>query len=75
MIAKGLINGRFQLMFILFIPVFWVQIWSYFDPEESLLWGKWWMYKEEPEKSEGAIRYTKMMCMIVLTVIFAFGLF
>ncbi|MCM3243267.1 hypothetical protein M3598_10970 [Cytobacillus oceanisediminis] len=50
-------------------------IWSYFDPEESLLWGKWWMYKEEPEKSEGAIRYTKMMCMIVLTVIFAFGLF
>ena len=68
----------FLLMFILVIPIYGVLIWSYFDPEESLLWGKRWIYKEEPEISEGAIRYTKMMflvSMIVLTVIFAFGLF
>lgn len=70
--------AEFLLRFILFIPVYWVLIWSYFDLEESLLWGKRWIYKEEPEISEGAIRYTKMMflvSMIVLTVIFAFGLF
>ncbi|WP_370222989.1 hypothetical protein [Cytobacillus sp.] len=64
----------FILMFILFIPVYGVLIWSYVDPEESLLWGKRWMYKEEPEISEGAIRYTKLMSLvsiILLTVIFA----
>lgn len=68
----------FLLMFFLVIPIYGVLIWSYFDPEESLLWGKRWIYKEEPEISEGAICYTKMMflvSMIVLTVIFAFGLF
>ncbi|MGV3263609.1 hypothetical protein [Cytobacillus oceanisediminis] len=68
----------FLLMFILVIPIYGVLIWSYFDPEESLLWGKRWMYKEEPEIAEGAICYTKMMSlvsMIVLTVIYAFGLF
>ncbi len=66
----------FLLMFILVIPIYGVLIWSYFDPEESLLWGKRWMYKEEPEISEGAIRYTKIMSlvsMILLTVIFAFA--
>lgn len=46
----------FLLMFILVIPIYGVLIWSYFDPEESLLWGKRWIYKEEPEISEGAIR-------------------
>ncbi|WP_254178472.1 hypothetical protein [Cytobacillus oceanisediminis] len=50
----------FLLMFILVIPIYGVLIWSYFDPEENLLRGKRWMYKEEPEISEGAIRYTKM---------------
>ncbi|MBT2686837.1 hypothetical protein J7I93_01430 [Bacillus sp. ISL-47] len=57
------------LVFILFIPVYGVLLWSYFDPEESMLWGKRWMYEEEPEISEGAIRYTKMMSLVVMAVI------
>lgn len=46
--------------FILAIPVYGVLIWSYFCPQESLLFGKRWMYKEEPEISGSAIRYIKI---------------
>nr|WP_242450784.1 hypothetical protein [Priestia endophytica] len=52
------------LSFILFIPVYAVLIWSYFDPEESLLFGKRWMYQEDPEPSPAAIRYIKVMSLI-----------
>ncbi|MEK3979261.1 hypothetical protein MKY37_09190 [Psychrobacillus sp. FSL K6-2836] len=44
-------------------------IWSYYYPKESLLFGKRWMYKEDPELSEGAIRYTKVASLISLIVI------
>lgn len=65
--------GEIFIGFILLIPIYGVLIWSYFCPEESLLWGKRWMYKEEPEISQGAIRYTKvasLVSVIVLTLIF-----
>ncbi|MGG0658587.1 hypothetical protein [Rummeliibacillus pycnus] len=61
------------LAFILMIPLYVIFIWTYFDPEESILFGKRWMYKEEPELSEGVIRYTEiasMVSIIFLTVIF-----
>lgn len=62
------------VVFIVFmIPMYGLLIWTYFCPEESLLWGKRWMYKEEPEISEGAIRYTKiasLTAIVVLTIIF-----
>ncbi|HWI48600.1 MAG TPA: hypothetical protein VNU45_10300 [Rummeliibacillus sp.] len=61
------------LAFILMIPLYVVLIWTYFDPEESILFGKRWMYKEEPELSEGVIRYTKIASLasiIFLTIIF-----
>ncbi|MCK1999467.1 hypothetical protein MPH47_19930 [Psychrobacillus psychrodurans] len=51
------------------MPLNAVLIWSYFYPEESLLFGKRWMYKEDPELSEGAIRYTKVTSLISLIVI------
>lgn len=44
-------------------------VWSYYYPKESLLFGKRWMYKEDPELSEGAIRYTKVASLISLIVI------
>lgn len=65
--------GEIFIVFILLIPLYGVLIWSYFCPEESLLWGKRWMYKEEPEISEGAIRYIKvasLISVIVLTLVF-----
>jgi len=61
------------LAFILMIPLYVVLIWTYFDSEESILFGKRWMYKEEPELSEGVIHYTKIASLasiIFLTIIF-----
>jgi uncharacterized BrkB/YihY/UPF0761 family membrane protein len=58
-------------LFVL-IPLYGVLLWIYFCPEESALWGRRWMYKEEPEVTEGAIRYAKIasvISMVVLTLI------
>ena len=52
------------LLIILMIPLYGSIIWSYFCPEESLLFGKRWMYKEEPELSNSVIRYTKFTSLI-----------
>ncbi|MFJ8513176.1 hypothetical protein [Lysinibacillus xylanilyticus] len=52
------------LLIILMIPLYGSIIWSYFYPEESLLFGKRWMYKKEPELSNTLIRYTKFTSMI-----------
>lgn len=66
------------LFFIFMIPMYGVLIWTYFCPGDSLLWGKRWMYKEEPEVSEGAIRYAKVASLtviVVLTIIFGVLIF
>lgn len=66
------------LVFILSIPLYAVLIWTYLEPRESLLWGKRWMYKEEPELSEGAIRYTKVasaISVVFLTILLTMLLF
>lgn len=56
--------GDIIIGFIIIIPLYGVLIWSYFNPKESLLWGKRWMYLEEPEISDGAIRYIKVASLI-----------
>ncbi|WP_442600061.1 hypothetical protein [Neobacillus sp. D3-1R] len=48
---------------IILIPLYGVLIWTYRCPEESILFGNRWMYKEEPEISKTAIRYTKFASM------------
>jgi hypothetical protein len=61
-------------LFVL-IPLYGGLLWIYFCPEESLLWGRRSMYKEEPEVTEGAIRYAKIASVIsmgVLTLILIF---
>lgn len=66
------------LMLILCIPLYVVLIWTYFEPRESLLWGKRWMYTEEPEISEAAIRYTKaasVISIVALTIFLGMSLF
>ena len=52
------------ILSILLIPVYGLLLWSYFEPEEALLFGNRWMYKEDPEPSEKWIRYTKFTSMI-----------
>ena len=54
------------LLFILMLPIYGLVIWSYIYPEESILFGKRWMYKEEPELSDEVIRYTKFASMVVM---------
>ncbi|KPN96342.1 hypothetical protein [Lysinibacillus sp. ZYM-1] len=44
--------------------VYGVLIWTYFNPEESLLKGRRRMYKEEPQLTESAIRNTKAKALI-----------
>jgi len=66
------------LIFILSIPFYAVLIWAYLEPRESLLWGKRWMYTEEPELSEEAVRFTKMSSVVfavVLTIVLLILLF
>jgi hypothetical protein len=57
---------------IIMIPIYGSLIWAYFCPEETLLFGNRWMYKEEPEISNTYIRYIKfasMTAMIGLPII------
>lgn len=51
--------AQFIVLTILLIPFYGLLIWSYFEPEEALLFGNRWKYKEDPEPSEKMIRYTK----------------
>lgn len=52
------------ITFILLIPVYGFFLWSYFCPEESILFGRRWLYKEEPEISNEAIRFMKFASMV-----------
>jgi hypothetical protein len=51
---------------ILLIPVYGLLLWGYIQPEESMLFGKRWMYKEDPEPSIKAIRYVKFSTMTAM---------
>lgn len=57
------------IIVVLMIPVYGILIWTYLYPRESLLWGRKSMYKEEPEFTEGAIRYAKLGSVIFMVVI------
>jgi hypothetical protein len=50
--------GDIYIVFVLFIPIFGMLFWSYHYPEDSLLWGKRWMFKEEPELTDIILLYT-----------------
>ncbi|WP_176215194.1 hypothetical protein [Cytobacillus gottheilii] len=51
---------------VISIPVYGLLIWMYLEPEESMLAGKRWMYQEEPEVSDSAIRYTKFLSVTTM---------
>ncbi|WP_196121303.1 hypothetical protein [Anaerobacillus alkaliphilus] len=69
--------GEIIILFITLIPLYIVLIWTYFNPEESMLYGQRWMYKEQPEFSKRAIKYTKFVSVnfIVLLTTFLIGSF
>jgi hypothetical protein len=51
---------------VLMIPVYALLLWTYFNPEESMLRGQRWMYTEEPEVSRAAIRYAKFLSLFIM---------
>ena len=54
---------------ILSIPLYAIFIWTYFNPEDSLLWGERWKYREEPELSDEAIKSMKVRSIVGLVVV------
>lgn len=60
------------ILIIFLIPIYGLLIYAYIDPKESFLFGRRWMYKEEPEFSEEAINFLKkasLIFMVLLTII------
>ncbi|UII55875.1 hypothetical protein LS684_20005 [Cytobacillus spongiae] len=51
---------------VLSIPIFGFALWTLYFPEESILLGRRWMYKEKPEISKAAIQYTKFAALITM---------
>ncbi|CAG9621534.1 hypothetical protein [Sutcliffiella rhizosphaerae] len=61
------------LWFILIIPLYGVLIWTYFYPEESMIFGHRWKYREEPEFSDVAVSFTRFGAIVgifFLTIVF-----
>ena len=54
---------------LLIIIIYGILIWTYLNPEKSLLWGTRGLYKEEPHLTESAIRDTKAKALISIIVI------
>ena len=62
-------------LILLLLILYGIIIWTYFNPKESLLWGRRWIYKEEPEITESAINNIKakaLFTIIVFPIIFIF---
>lgn len=53
---------------MLLLIMYGIIIWTYFNPKESLLWGRRGIYKEEPEITESAIRDIKAKALITIIV-------
>lgn len=51
--------GEIIIAVIFMIPLYGFLIWTYNCPEDSFLFGKRWMYQEEPEVSPNVVRYLK----------------
>jgi hypothetical protein len=54
---------------VIMVPIYALLIWTYYEPEESILFGSRWMYKEEPEISSKAVRYTRFVSVTSMIAI------
>ncbi|MFJ7736357.1 hypothetical protein ACIQ2D_08435 [Lysinibacillus sp. NPDC097287] len=61
--------SEFIIALILSIPLYTIFIWSYFNPEESLLLGERWKYKEEPDFSDDAIKSVKIRSTLGIVIV------
>ncbi|MER2262429.1 MAG: hypothetical protein ABS934_10460 [Psychrobacillus sp.] len=58
--------GEIFIVLVFMIPLYAFFIWTYNFPRESFLWGKRWMYEEEPEVSPKVIRYMKFVSILAM---------
>lgn len=56
--------GGFFILVVFSLPIYFLFIWQYIEPESLFLWGRRWMYEEEPELSEEAIQHYKKIAII-----------
>jgi hypothetical protein len=61
-------------LFIILIPIYALLIWTLIDPRESLLFGKRWMYNEEPELSDDYLRFTKFVTVFIIVILTIFSI-
>ena len=67
------------ILIVLSIPIYGICIWSFIEPEESLMFGNRWRYNGTPEFSEQQILITKIgaimgiifMSLLIIIEIFA----
>lgn len=65
-------GGEIFIFITFLLPVYALLIYGYKYPEEGILLGKRWMYKERPEFNEDAILFHKkasLISIVVLTII------
>jgi hypothetical protein len=62
------------ILFIILIPIYALLIWTLIDPRESLLFGKRWMYNEEPELSDEYLRFTKFVTVFIIVILTIFSI-
>ena len=62
-------GSEWFILIVLSIPIYGLFIWSYLNPEDSYLFGKRWMYEEDPELTEEAIKYMKRTSMIIIIIL------
>ncbi|WP_075618004.1 hypothetical protein [Paenisporosarcina indica] len=69
--------GEIFIAVIFMIPLYAFFIWTYSFPEDSFLFGKRWMYQEEPEVSPNVVRYMKFASIVAMigTPIVIFSIF
>ncbi|KAB3531875.1 hypothetical protein F8154_12440 [Alkaliphilus pronyensis] len=60
------------LLVVFGVPVYGLLIWSYFEPEESYLLSRRWMFEEEPQLSQEAISFQKKSSLVAIIVLTLF---
>lgn len=68
----------FIFALILSAPLYILFYLQYQYPEDAMKWGNRWMYKDDPEMSDEAIKYAKISALIgigLMTLIFVVWFF
>ncbi|WP_034430338.1 hypothetical protein [Caldisalinibacter kiritimatiensis] len=60
---------QYFFFILILIPVFFVFLYVYMYPTDTFMFGRRWMFDEEPEMSEGFIKYYKIISIICMGLV------